>query len=272
MKPNRACRSSQGAIQRPAVTETLIDGALGYSCDLGPFRHGPSMAVEAHVSDVSWHQGSGERTMNRPSALQSFQQYQAVDTVFGRPVSQGLTSAVVFYETVAARVSRLLGLCSPVAIARLVSAVVVSPLDRVFLGWSQSHVSHERGKVVSPLVANLNTPPAIVFVGFCLCVVAPLIDAHPRLILGASMPVNGMPVSPRPGSSQRITYATATLTSPVLKIAGKNSDLSSTHAAAQPVPLVVGDIGQSFDGPIVEDAAGKILGYPHTSIVSRSNY
>ena len=73
-----------------------------------------------------------------------------------------LTSATFWGFTLTA-IIRLLRACCPSAIRRLVRTVIVDTVQS-HSGWAWTHVAEERGKVIAPSVADVNTSTAVIWV------------------------------------------------------------------------------------------------------------
>lgn len=81
---------------------------------------------------------------------------------------------------VSALVPRLLARGRPLAIARLVIAVVVDAFDRVIRGRLSPHVAFELFNVVEPRITDTNAATAIIFITDVFCVSAALAHGMPR--------------------------------------------------------------------------------------------
>jgi len=88
------------------------------------------------------------------------------------PLRNGFRFSFKCYKPIAAPIIRLCNSVSPIAVARRVSLVVVSPFYAVFWGWLQTHVVDKVFKGVYPPAANLYPPPPISVVSVVILIVA----------------------------------------------------------------------------------------------------
>lgn len=224
------------------------------------------------VTKLVFHERLCQSTFSGPAALETLQQNQAVDTALIRPTLKCLTLTSVLNEVIAPGVSVLLSLCRPVAVFSAVSSRVVSAFDGMAGRRTKAHVSQEGREVTAPLIADRNTSAAVILERLILWLVTTAQHALPRLILGRRGFSSRVAVCSTPGFRERITYATATLALASLQVAGEHRHSTPADTSAPPVTVVVGDVCQRFDHEIVVGASSQILGYPHTWIVSRSNF
>ena len=77
------------------------------------------------------------------------------------PVDDTTSNSVYRYVDVGASISRLLKIGDPTTVSRLVVAVVVDTINRVFFGWTRPHVGIECLKAVEPSITNLDTSRSI---------------------------------------------------------------------------------------------------------------
>lgn len=83
-------------------------------------------------------------------------------------------------------VSALFLRCGPAAIGWFVIAVVVFAIDRMLRARPASHVGQKRLETIAPLLANGNSPGAVVRVFHIVAVVAAGFHAPPRPVLRAT--------------------------------------------------------------------------------------
>jgi hypothetical protein len=88
-----------------------------------------------------------------------------------------------FGMQVASPVIRLLFGCGPSAVAGLVIAVDIDPIERHTGGGPSSHIPQERLKAFAPCGAHSNPTPAVVFVFLVFRVIAAALRVGPREIL-----------------------------------------------------------------------------------------
>ena len=89
----------------------------------------------------------------------------AVNAEATTPVGNGVRFAIKRYFADSSLVVVLLNPSRPLAVARLVMAIAVYPLNRVLGGWARPHVLHKGGKRVEPAVANINASLSIAGMG-----------------------------------------------------------------------------------------------------------
>lgn len=94
-------------------------------------------------------------------------------------------SAVVRNEPIVAAMLILLFAQYPSAVARLVSAVIVSAVNRVLARWASTHVRQECLERTEPLVANLDPTSAVVGIRTMLGVRASRFHPGPDDVLGS---------------------------------------------------------------------------------------
>lgn len=83
---------------------------------------------------------------------------------------------------IATRVSHLLCLCCPAAVAFRITQVVFDSIKRMFFAWSGAHVFYEIAKRM-PFVAHRNPTASVVLVCRVLRVDAPLKHRGPHVVL-----------------------------------------------------------------------------------------
>ena len=82
-----------------------------------------------------------------------------------------------------ARVGVLRGLRSPTNILRLVMAVIVDSIDRMFVAWTKTYVRKERVERLSPSIAHSDTSPTVISEGAAPFIKTPLLHRGPCAML-----------------------------------------------------------------------------------------
>ena len=80
-------------------------------------------------------------------------------------------------------VTRLLNRCCPYAVAGLVVAIYIEPLDGVPLGWPAAHVMKKSSIITAPLVTYCYAPTSIMLKPQNIRVEAARFDMPPNAIL-----------------------------------------------------------------------------------------
>ena len=96
------------------------------------------------------------------------------------PFADGLFHAVKLDKFIVSSVIILLFRCSPVAVVRRVSSVIVFALNRI-AWWTFAHITKKRSKCI-PLFTNGNAALAIPFVCWCTRIIAPLTHINPYIV------------------------------------------------------------------------------------------
>jgi len=84
--------------------------------------------------------------------------------------------------------------CSPFAVIGAVWAVVVNSIYRVFFGWPAPHINKELLERISPLLANINSTPAVIFVPIIFFVMTSLLHGNPYSVFVCPDFGTGFPV------------------------------------------------------------------------------
>lgn len=153
------------------------------------------------------------------------------DAQRARHVDGALNSAVDFGIDVAARVSRLLGVCRPAAIVWTVGTAVVPPVQRSICR-PHTHVGEEVLKRIDPLITHGDAAPAVSRVGRVVRVGAALFRGCPTVVRRARMTNWGMVVPPAPDRSAFTCEATARSGVTRSKRTQANSNRSAAGTAA----------------------------------------
>ena len=126
-------------------------------------------------------------------------------------------------------VERLLGLCRPSTVTRLVISVVVVSLNRVSR-WAFTHVTEEGGVIIEPAVTHRDASPAVMGKMCSSRVHAARLHIAPNLI-GAGRAVPMRPVC-CPGT--RGNHAPTAGAASASEIAGLHDPLSAAIASTEP--------------------------------------
>jgi hypothetical protein len=147
-----------------------------------------------------------------------------------------------------ARVVRLDGVRRPSAIARLVVAIGVDPVDRLSRG-TLAHVAKEGTEVISPFFAHGDATTAVNLISDFARVEASASSVHPTDIGRAECSVfpAGSSVLPTRFEGSIFVETTATLFDLTNKVARKCSYDGSTRASASPSALRFSGYGQSSE-------------------------
>jgi hypothetical protein len=87
---------------------------------------------------------------------------------------------------VAAVFSALLLNCRPAAISRLVVALMVQSVDRMFGGWTRAHIVQKGYERFIPVGANFDPARSVILEVFVPRIVTPALDAKPRPVFRAN--------------------------------------------------------------------------------------
>lgn len=128
----------------------------------------------------------GKCTLDAPSLSQSLAQGVGVDSEFRSPVCDSFRFTAPLHEMITSLIFILIARRSPIAILRRVAFVVVAALNGVVLGRSQSYVSKERREGVDPLIADCNSPSAVIGIFRMVLGIAPLSHRLPRMVFRGS--------------------------------------------------------------------------------------
>ena len=98
------------------------------------------------------------------------------------PFLNGFGFSVDMHEGIGSLIVGLLLYGSPSAVVRRVVAIIVNPVYRVLSGWAWSHIREKCGKVVFPLITNLDISGEIIFTSGVVRVIASPPNIKPRKI------------------------------------------------------------------------------------------
>ena len=130
--------------------------------------------------------GFGRYSASRtPAIAYSVNDCVVTNSIHGSPVRYAEAQAIVFKKYVLSCVSGLLAFCSPSAIVREVSKVIVDSIYGVSFRRAASHVSKKVFKAIEPPVAHSYSTPSVVFVGGGVFVCTSNPDAVPNVIDGS---------------------------------------------------------------------------------------
>ena len=121
--------------------------------------------------------------LDSPSKCNTMPESANRNTCLDRPICQAQRFSVVCKQVSATGISHLLSLCCPAAIAWLVVAVIVNPVNRVGLTWLSSHVIQEVLKRLTPSATDRNASPSVSVIPWRVRVGASLNHPMPSRIL-----------------------------------------------------------------------------------------
>jgi len=180
------------------------------------------------------------RTVNRPASLQSGRNSLGVLAGFLRPFTDRLGPAVVRKTTVVALVHVLRALRGPAHVPRLVVAVVVNTINRVFRGWARTNIGQEILERFSPSCTDGNPSASVMFVAFHAWVVAPSLHAVPRQMFRRDLPIGGMAVSQMQRLRDFKAKTSARQGLPAADIVRGDITFNTTGASVSKIPAVLG--------------------------------
>lgn len=128
-------------------------------------------------------QGFGQGSTEIPSACDATAQGLRVHADSLRPANGGVSDPVAGQTQRGARIGNLLAARCPTAVARLVRAIVIDPIDRMLGARLRPHVRKERGETVAPSLADCDPAPAVVRILRRVRVQAAALHRSPRSVL-----------------------------------------------------------------------------------------
>jgi hypothetical protein len=156
-----------------------------------------------------------------------------------KPFCQGCRPTIQGHQPICARITGLHLPRFPGAIVRLVSQIVIAPLNRIARAWPWTKVRVEPVKRGKPRIADGNASPSIVCIAFTCWIQTTLSHVIPGIIFRGAR--HAMGASLRVFSLQTSTTPRTTRT----QMSGSHKTTGSTDAVA--VPLCISSfIGTTF--------------------------
>ena len=124
---------------------------------------------------------------------------------------------------------------SPPNVTGLVVAVVVDSINRQFRRWSASYVGKECLKVITPFIANRDTPSAVIFVSGIFGIEAAVFYRVPNSIFSGFSKLFTLTVNKFVFSTPISTIATAAFRKTIAKICPRNLPFSAAIATTEPI-------------------------------------
>lgn len=182
------------------------------------------------------------------------------------PLRHALGLPIESDVAVAPSVSRLLNIGGPVAVAWLIAATVVPPVNGMPAGRPQPHVGKECGKI-SPSLTDGDTAAAVVGPPLELRIGAPLDHLTPDSELLGSLASLGVAMLGGADGSLLVAPAPAALAFAVAKACSKHDASCAALAVALPQRLSVTPADQRAleNGPSAEGLAGQVGWLGHRS-------
>lgn len=184
--------------------------------------------------------------MDRPSCFQATPDSVRRHAELSGPACDGLRLSLIRDQPVNAGVVHLDLPCRPSDITRLVMAVVVYAIQRVFRGWAVANVGQKVHERSAPSLADANPSCAVVFKHAVIRIFATLFHRRPTSIFGCFSSIRlagGMAVNGRTFDDEFCAQAAARLARPVQQ--PTSHDVCFTPAVAATAPLAVSAIRRS---------------------------
>ena len=178
--------------------------------------------------------GERQRFFGGPAKFQALVNLAPINAKRFRPFGERLGLAERMDEYAVALVSGLFRWSGPAAVIRAIVGIYVNAVNRVGAGWCGSHVGKEVLKLV-PLLANLDSAPAVVWVILAAGIVAALHHVCPGLVFLGLLPDAGMAVRGVGFRSSLPLKASARPRMPVGQLRSINNGFGSALAPAAPV-------------------------------------
>jgi hypothetical protein len=167
----------------------------------------------------------------RPAESQSTFKSAMTKTKFAFPLRDCSRHAEIRDLVTSTRVIGLLCVGLPLAIARLVIAVIIEPSKGIVASRTRPHVGEECQEVSSPFVAHDNAPAAIVLVRRIADVVATCFSAAPRFVFSSATQT----MCTATLCNQPTLQTAAALASTITKVCAKNVARSATFTSTLPL-------------------------------------
>ncbi len=135
--------------------------------------------VQSFFTSFRWQSQS---VFGRPSSFES-----AMDCTLGyiynfRPFCYCLCLIVESYEAIRSLISMLLSRCRPSAIFWRVVTIIINSINRIFRGWSLSHISKKVLKRINPALTDSYSASTVIFILINIFIVASLFYTNPDFI------------------------------------------------------------------------------------------
>lgn len=189
----------------------------------------------------------------------------------GGPLANGKRLAEGLVTPVSASVKRLLKRRCPPAVLGAVRAVVIDAVERMRASWPLPHVLHEDHEIVSPFVADHDTPRSIEAEVGVLGVVTPVKHSAPCVVKRVAGPTMSRRQLPHVGGRFGAHMAATRKRIPASQIASDRSDRSPAVAGA--VPCRAGAVEllrvKAFDDEASKSQAGQIKKTCHEGRITK---
>lgn len=125
----------------------------------------------------------GQHSIDRPPSAEPQLKGASADAEQACPLGQGVRFAVVGQLSVCALVVCLIDVRGPAHVARLVAAIVVDAIERVFGRGTRSHIAKERRERGAPFIVDADAAAAVVLVLFVALTMTSGLHSTPDFIL-----------------------------------------------------------------------------------------
>jgi hypothetical protein len=129
--------------------------------------------------------GFRQSTFDGPAATYSAYNCTLIESEFANPLGHCLSSSVECHPSVVSFIVVLLLQCNPSAIFRRIRTIIVNAIQFGLRKGPISHICIKCRERIAPSFANVNASSAIIAVGMCVWIVAPLFHRMPYVIDGA---------------------------------------------------------------------------------------
>ena len=174
--------SCQGAFNRPASVQAVIQRSFVNSSFLNPLRNRKSVPVKFDnlVREIMIVYRACQGAFNRPASVQAVMQHNRADITLPCPLEQSHSFSVKFDKPSIFSVVTLLYWSCPSTVFRGVIAVAINPIN----AGSDRAISHIRQKVFKqlPTLTKFDASPPISWVFFIVWIAASLAQRSPRCI------------------------------------------------------------------------------------------
>jgi len=176
------------------------------------------------------------------------------DSYFPRPLGNSSGSPAKGQEVICRRIVRLIRGGAPPAVARLIIAVVIDAVKRVFLARARPHILIERRERFAPPFTDLDTAPPVTGVVFAVSVLTSLVHALPDVMLA------GMTHSvPRSRGEKFASVATATQRVATPQACPAYNSFLTAVAMTEPRCIIVDRANIANNVPAAEPLAGQVF-------------
>ena len=190
-------------------------------------------------------------SLDRPSMSESTMKCVGFHAKSTRPLCYGKRSSMESYTPIAASIIMLLTYCSPSAIIRRITTIIINSVNAVFVRWPFAHVG-DKGFNRVPSATNLNPTPTVVFIVFIIRIIAAAFHIFQRCVFRT--------LTQTVDSFKFFTQAATGFCVTACKRPHYNNMFSSTFANTEPFNFVFfGAIYGSDSGKSTERLSGNIF-------------